>query len=397
MTRTAWIVVLAGGAVMSISVGLRQALGLFLAPISTDMMIGRETFALGMGLMNLGWGLAAPFAGALADRHGAARVIVAGGFLYSGGLAVMSLGASEGQLLLGGTLIGLGLSGAGFTVVLGAVGRAAPPERRSTALGVASTFGSFGQFAALPYAHVLIESLGWQVALIALAGTASLICGLAIGVRVHGRREAEPQYQSFAQALGEAGRHQGFWLLTGGFFVCGFHLAFVAVHLPAYLGDQGLPAWLGTAALTIVGLCNMAGTYVCGLLGERYPKKSVLSALYLARAFIFLTFLAVPVSEAPVLLFAAALGFLWLGTVPLTSGVVFVIFGPAYLSTLFGIVFLSHQLGGFLGAWLGGYVYDFRGSYDLVWWFCAALGFLSAALHWPIREQPVARLSGARA
>ena len=401
MGRRAWIAILCGGGILAVIVGLRQSLGLLLPPISADLSLGRETFALGIGLMNLVWGLGAPFAGALADRHGAGRVAALGSLLYAGGLLAMTLGGQGEQLLAGGVLLGLGLSGAGFSVVLGAVGRAAPPERLSAALGLASVGGSIGQFLALPYTYLLIGGFGWAASLLILAATAALIVPLARGIAGAARGappDAAPDAaQSLGEAVREACRHRGFRLLTAGFFVCGFHLAFVTVHLPAYLGDRGLPTWLAATALTLVGLCNIIGTLGCGLLGQRYPKKSILTLLYLLRALVFLAFLVVPVSEASVLAFGAAMGFLWLGTVPLTSGLVAQIFGPAYMSTLFGMVFLSHQVGGFGGAWLAGYLYDLTGSYDLMWWLSVALGLASAALHWPIDERPVARLRPAPA
>ena len=391
MGARAWAAILCGGAILAVVIGLRQSLGLFLTPISSELGLGRETFALGIGLMNLVWGLGAPFAGALADRLGAGRIVAAGTLVYAGGLITMTLDGDGGQLIAGGVLLGLGLSGAGFSVVLGAVGRAAPPEKCSAALGLVSVGGSLGQFLALPYTHLLIGSFGWAASLVILAATAALTVTLARGIAGRGAGAEVPSTEGLRWAIHEARAHRGFRLLTAGFFVCGFHLAFVAVHLPAYLGDKGLPDWLAAAALTLVGLCNIIGTLGCGLLGQRYAKKSVLSLLYLLRALVFLAFLAVPVSEISVLFFGAAMGFLWLGTVPLTSGLVAQIFGPAYMSMLFGIVFLSHQAGGFIGAWLAGALYDLTGSYQLMWWLSGALGLASAALHWPIDERPLAR------
>jgi predicted MFS family arabinose efflux permease len=392
MPRHAWTIVLSAGAVMALAIGYRQALGLFLAPVSADLGLGRESFALGLGLMNLVWGVASPFAGAVADRYGTGRVAALGGLLYAGGLAAMTLGGGGGQFLLGGSLIGLGLSGCGFSVILGTVGRAAPVEKRSLALGVASMGGSIGQFAALPFVHELIQGAGWATSLVILAATALLIVPLAGGVagRPEPDRSATPD-QTVAQAFGEARRVPSFWLLTAGFFVCGFHLAFVAVHLPAYLADKGFDPWLAAVALTLVGLANIVGSFGFGLLGDRFAKRTLLVWLYLARAAIFLAFLATPISETSVLVFSVAIGFLWLGTVPLTSGLVANLFGTAYLSMLFGIVFLGHQLGGFLGAWLAGVLYDAIGNYDAMWWLCVALGVASAALHWPIAERPVTR------
>lgn len=391
MSRPLWIMVLCGGAIMALSVGFRQSFGLFLTPISMDLGIGRESFALAMGLMNLCWGLASPFAGAIADRHGAARVAAAGGICYALGLLAMTLSGDGGHLLLGGTLIGLGLSGAGFTVILGTVGRATPAATRGRALGAVSMGGSIGQFAALPYTHVMIGDFGWYASLMVLAATTLLIVPLAAGLAGTPPVDQATRDRTARQALAQACHSRSFWLLNAGFFVCGFHLAFVAVHLPAYLTDQGFEPWLATAALTVVGICNIAGSYACGALGDRYSKKTPLSLLYLARAAIFLGFMVVPISAVTVLVFAAAMGFLWLGTVPLTSGLVAGLFGTSYLSMLFGMVFLGHQFGGFLGAWLAGYLYDLFATYDAMWWLSIALGLASAALHWPIAEPPVAR------
>ncbi len=384
--------VLSAAVIMALTFGFRQSFGLYLPPITVELAVGRETFALGMGLMNLVWGLGAPLAGAVADRYGAARVAALGGIFYAGGIAIMSLQGDGSHLIVGGVLIGCGLSGAGLTVVLGAVGRGVAPERRSAALGIASVGGSIGQFVSLPYVHILIEGFGWSDSLLLLALTALLILPLALGLRRGGGAGAEPS-QPLGVALREARGHRGFWLLTAGFFVCGFHLAFIGVHLPAYLADHALPASLGATALAVVGFCNIIGTLGCGYLGGRYPKKTVLSWLYLLRSLAIVGFLLVPISELSVLVFAAAMGFLWLGTVPLTSGIVSVIFGPACMSMLFGIVFLSHQVGGFLGAWLAGLFYDSLQSYDIMWALSVALGLLSAVLHMPIQEKPLARPS----
>ena len=395
MHRPLWIVIICAGTILGVTLGVRQGLGLFLTPISLDIGIGRETFSLGMGLMNLIWGMAAPFAGAIADRYGAGRVATAGGLCYAAGLAAMTLSGDGNQLLLGGLLIGLGLSGAGFTVVLGTVGRIAPEERRGMALGAVAMGGSIGQFAALPYIYGLIEGFGWYGSLLILAATTMLIVPLARGVSGRPVRVAGPAGQSMRDAFREACGSRSFWLLNAGFFVCGFHLSFVAVHLPAYLADEGFEPWLATAALTAVGICNIVGAYGFGVLSDRYPKKYLLSLMYLGRALIFAGFLIVPISEISVLAFGASLGFLWLGTVPLTSGLVATIFGTHYLSMLFGFVFLGHQFGGFLGAWLAGHFYDLLGSYDAMWWLSVGLGLLSAALHWPIVERPVPRLAAA--
>ncbi|MGI9381575.1 MAG: MFS transporter [Methyloligellaceae bacterium] len=373
--------------------GFRQSLGLFLSPITAEQGLGREAFALAMGLMNLVWGLASPFAGAVADRFGAGRVAAMGGAFYGAGLLALGWTGDGTQLHIGGILIGLGLSGSGFTVILGAVGRAVPEEKRSAALGLVSMGGSIGQFAALPYTHLLIEGFGWIWSLGFLALTALLIVPLSRGIAGRPREVPGRAVLSMRAALREACAIRSFWLLNAGFFVCGFHLAFVAVHLPAFLEDRGFEPWLAAAALTVIGITNIAGSYGFGLLGGWYQKKNVLSGLYLARALIFLGFVAAPVTEASVLVFSAVIGLTWLGTVPLTSGLVGHIFGTTYMSMLFGIVFVGHQFGGFLGAWLAGYAYDAFGSYDAMWTLSIALGVLSALLHWPIEERPLPRLA----
>ncbi len=387
--RPLWIVVVAGGTIVGLAVGFRQSMGLFLPSISADLGIGRESFALGMGLMNLVWGVSAPFAGALADRHGAGRVTAGGGICYAVGLLVLTASGEGSQLLLGGALIGLGLSGAGYTVVLGTVGRLTPPEHRGRALGLVAMGGSIGQFVALPYTQVLIGGFGWAAGLAILAASALLIVPLAVGIAGRPYVDNAAAAQSMGEAFAEAWGDRNFWLLNAGFFVCGFHLAFIAIHLPGFLADKGFQPWLAATALTVVGICNIVGSYVCAAMGERFRKKNVLSVLYLARAAIFALFLAVPVSEYSVMAFAAAMGFLWLGTVPLTSGLVAQLYGTTYMSMVFGMVFFGHQVGGFLGAWLAGRAYDVLGGYDAMWWLCIALGLLSAAFHWPIAERPV--------
>lgn len=384
-----WIVIGCAGAIMCVAVGARQTLGLFLTPISLDLGLGRETFALGMAVMNLLYGLGSPFAGAISDRFGAGRVVSVGALVYAAGLTAMTLSGEGEQFLLGGTLLGLGMSATGATVILGTVGRSVPPERRSRALGLVAMCGSTGQFLALPLTHMLIDGFGWVIALTVLALSALMIVPLAAGIAGSPAPAKAGEAQSMGQALVEARQTRSFWLLGAGFFVCGFHVAFVAIHFPAFLSDQGLAAWLGAAALTIIGVGNMVGSYVWGALGGRYPKKTMLSLLYLLRATLFLLLLLLPLSEPVVLMFSAVMGFLWLGTVPLTSALVGHIFGTRYMSMLFGIVFLSHQCGAFLGAWLAGYSYDMLGSYDAMWWLSIALGLGSALLHLPIEERPL--------
>lgn len=389
MTPQLWVIILCGATAMTLSLGIRASFGLFLGPISVDLAMSREAFAIALAAQNLLWGAVAPFAGAIADRHGPIKVCVLGGLVYTGGLLLASTGASVGVVQLGLTVVGIALGIAGFSVVLGAVGRAAPPEHRSLALGIASAGGSFGQFAIVPVSQAFVSSIGWSGALMALAAISFLIVPLAYGL---GERKIVPgMQQTIGEAIREASAHRGFWLLTAGFFVCGFQVTFVAVHLPAFIADKGLPAWLGAASLSLIGLFNIAGTLLAGWLGGRYRKKYVLALLYLLRSLAFVLFLIAPVSEASVLIFGAALGFLWLGTVPLTSGLVAQIFGPAYMSMLYGVVFFSHQVGSFLGAWLGGRVFDATGSYDPIWWASVALGIAAALLHAPIADKPLAR------
>jgi len=388
-----WTIIVCGGAIVGISVGIRQSFGLYLTPISEDLGLGREVFALTIGLVNLFWGALAPIAGALADKFGPARVAVAGALVYCAGIYAIATADGETALVMAGGLIGIGMSGLGFTVVLGAVGRAAPPEKRSMALGFASMGGSIGQFAALPYAHVLIETMGWESSLIVMMFTAALMAPLAWGLREGPAAAEQAGRQTIAEALGEALGHRGFILLTAGFFVCGFHVTFVATHLPAYLADRAFEPWLGASALTLVGLANIFGVVAAGRIGQVIEKRLALGYYYLLRSGLFLAFILVPPSEISVLAFAFTLGLLWLGTVPLTSGLVATLFGPRHMSMLFGIVFFSHQVGGFLGAWLGGYIYDGFGSYTAMWWISIALGIISALFHWPIREIPVERLA----
>ncbi|BBK37627.1 MFS transporter [Allostella sp. ATCC 35155] len=394
MGRSLWIIIVSAGLILGIVAGIRQGFGLFLLPMSTGSGVSREAFAFSMGLQNLIWGFGAPIAGAVADRYGPRLVAAAGIVFYVGGIVVMAVDWGGGQLLASGFLVGIGMSGAGFSVVLSAVGRAAPAAQRAKALALASFGGSIGQFVALPYTHVLISEIGWVAALVILGATSLLAVPLAMGLgpRVEaGESPGGGARLSLGAALGVAARDRSFVLLTIGFFVCGFQLAFIMIHLPPYLGDQGMAPWLGAAALTLVGVFNIAGTLACGWLGQRFEKRLVLTGLYLMRTALLAGFMLAPLTEASVLVFAAGMGLTWLPTIPLTNGLVAQIFGPTYLSTLFGIVFLSHQLGGFVGPWLGGLAYDWTGSYAAVWWICAGLGLLAAMLHWPIDERRAAR------
>ena len=389
--NSAWIL-LGASLILAISLGVRHGFGLFLSPMSTEFGWGREVFAFAIALQNLIWGLAQPFTGALADRFGAAKVVLIGGILYALGLVFMGMADSPWSLSLSaGLLIGIGLSGTSFSVILGVVGRAVPPEKRSMGMGIASAAGSFGQFAMLPGTLGLIGWLGWSAALLALGLLVALIVPL-VSMLKDAPAPLSGNEQILSEALREACSHSGFWLLAVGFFVCGFQVVFIGVHLPAYLVDQHLPASVGTTVLALVGLFNIFGTYTAGWLGGRMSKPRLLTGLYLVRAVVIGLFLWLPVTTTTAYLFGMAMGLLWLSTVPLTNGTVATLFGVRNLSMLGGIVFLFHQLGSFLGGWLGGVVYDRTGSYDLIWQVSILLSLLAAALNWPVRERPVARL-----
>ncbi|PTS84344.1 MFS transporter [Pseudomonas sp. HMWF032] len=390
--RTSGWILLGASLVLALSLGIRHGFGLFLPPMSAEFGWGREVFAFAIALQNLIWGLTQPFTGALADRFGAKRTVIVGGILYAIGLGCMGLADSPLSLSLSaGLLIGIGLSGTSFSVILGAVGRAVPMEKRSMAMGIAAAAGSFGQFAMLPGTLGLLSWLGWSVALMALGLLVAMIVPLAAMLKDTPLPLTGVE-QSLGEALREACSHSGFWLLALGFFVCGFQVVFIGVHLPAYLVDQHLPALVGTTVLALVGLFNIFGTYIAGWLGGRMSKPRLLSALYLARAVVIMAFILAPLSVWSAYAFGVAMGLLWLSTVPLTNGTVATLFGVRNLSMLGGIVFLFHQLGAFLGGWMGGYLYDHTGSYDLVWQIAVLLSLLAAALNWPVRELPVPRL-----
>jgi MFS family permease len=393
--RTPAVVLICAGLIVTLSMGLRHGFGLFLQPMTTDLGLTRQNFAFALGMQNLAWGLAQPFVGMIADRFGVGRVLAVGAVLYVLGLIFMSMAQSAlGLSLSAGILIGLGLSGTTFSIVFGAVGRAVAPKFRSKALGIVGAAGSFGQFMMVPGTHTLIAGLGWASALLILAMMAALIMPLAAGLAEYRKptRETGVAHQSIMQALREAFSHSGFKLLTLGYFVCGFQVVFIGVHLPSYILDKGLSAKHGMIALALIGLCNVIGSYSWGSMGAYYSKKNLLSLIYTLRGVVIAVFLLIPISPMSVYLFAAGIGLLWLGTVPLTSAVVAQIFGVKYLSMLSGFVFLSHQLGSFVGAWFGGYMFDKTGSYQVVWIFAIALSVVAALANWPIDERPVARL-----
>ena len=386
-------VLVCGAVIVTLAMGIRHGFGLWLQPVTATRGWSRETFAFALAVQNLAWGIAGPFAGALADRWGAFRVLVAGSLLYALGLVTMGL-ATSGPAFLGGAglLIGIAQSGTTYAVVYGVIGRNVVPEKRSWAMGVAAAAGSFGQFLMVPIEGGLIGGIGWQNALFVLAAVALIAIPFAFGLREPRRvTSAIVGTQSIGAATREALGNRNFQLLTLGYFVCGFQVVFIGVHMPSYLRDHGLSPGVATTALALIGLFNVFGTYTAGSLGGRLPKKYLLSTIYAARAVVIAIFISVPLTPASVYLFAATMGFLWLSTVPLTNGIVAAIFGVRYLSMLGGFVFLSHQVGSFLGVWLGGKLYDMTGSYDVVWWLAIGLGVVAALVNLPISERAIAR------
>lgn len=380
-----------GALILTLAMGVRHTGGLFLQPMTLDQGWSRELFSFSIALQNLLWGLFQPFAGAFADRHGAGRTLVGGALLYIAGLVIMAHADTALGLNVGaGLLIGMGLSGTTFSVVLGVIGRMAAPEKRSMALGLASAGGSFGQFAVLPVGQGLISMVGWQDALLWLALGIALIIPLAAAVTGTSDRASGVQ-QSLREALAEAVRTPSFHYLFWSFFVCGFQTAFIMLHLPAFVVDGGMSANIGMTAVALIGLFNIFGSFLSGWLGGLYSKKWLLAWIYALRIVAILALLLFPLSQLTLYLFAAVMGLLWLGTVPLTSGLVGHIFGLRYVGMLYGIVFLGHQIGGFLGAWLGGRVFDLSGSYLMAWWLSIALSVMAAALSLPVREAPLVR------
>lgn len=394
--QTSWCfhpvtMVVAGGLVMGLALGVRHAQGIFLVPVTLEQGWSRETFGFAIAVQNLMWGLAQPFTGMIADRFGARRVIAAGLALYGVGLFAMANAASPMAFTLSaGVCIGIALSATSFGVVYGALSRLMPPARRNWALGLAGAVGGLGQFFLVPTAQGLIDSLGWAGALLALALLCALLLPCAWPLDDQ-PGQAGMHEQSLRAALAEAFRHRGFWLLNLGFLACGFQLAFIAAHLPAYLQDKGLPASTAVAGLAVIALSNVVGTYLCGLLGGLFRRKYLLCGIYLLRSAAMALFVLQPLSSGSLYLFCAVMGLVWLGTVPLTNGLVAQVFGLRYLTTLFGFVFFGHQLGAFFGVWLGGYVFDVTRSYDLIWGVGIALGVMAAALHYPINDREILR------
>ena len=393
------LVILFSALTVAIAMGARQSFGLFLQPVTQTLDLGRESFSLAMALQNILIGL--PLAGILADRIGPRWVVAGGAGLYALGFALLSIAESTWTLYLSlGAMMGLALSATSYVVLLGAVGRVVAPEKRSSSFGIVTAAGSFGTFAVVPLIQWLIDAISWQATLLYTAVIVGIMALLALGFprpakAEESSSEAGDLDEAFTRVLGRAWKHSGYLLLNAGFFVCGFHVAFIATHLPAYLADHGLPKMIAATALALIGLFNMGGSYLFGRLGDYYRKKYLLSFLYLARAVVICGFLVVPVTNLTALVFACAIGFLWLATVPLTSGTVAQIFGVRHLSSLYGIVFLSHQVGSFLGVWLGGRLYDSTGSYDGVWIAAIVLGVAAALVHLPIRDQAFGKVQAA--
>jgi MFS family permease len=383
-----------GAAIVTLSMGIRHGFGLWLQPITMAQGWTRETFSFAMAIQNLAWGFFGIFAGMLADRFGAFRVLVAGALLYAAGLAGMALAADALVFALtAGVLIGAAQAGTTYAVIYGVIGRQIDPAKRSWAMGVAAAAGSFGQFLMVPVEGFLIAGLGWQEALLALSVFVLLIAPLAFGLREPGFTggKAPMRDQSILQALKEAFKYPSFQLLMAGYFVCGFQVVFIGVHMPSYLKDKGMPPEVAGYALALIGLFNVFGTYVSGALGQKLARRKILAFIYLSRSVAIALFLAAPLTPLSVYVFSAVMGLLWLSTVPPTNATVAQIFGVAHLSMLGGFVFFSHQIGSFMGVWLGGLLYDRSGSYDIVWYIAIALGIFAAIVNLPVRETPIAR------
>ncbi|HEV8312149.1 MAG TPA: MFS transporter [Burkholderiaceae bacterium] len=392
-------VLLCGAAIVTVSMGIRHGFGLWLQPITVDRGWSRETFAFAIAVQNLAWGAVGPFTGMIADRFGAFRVLVVGALLYALGLVLMALSTS-GLAFTGsaGLLIGMAQSGTTYAVIYGVIGRNVDASKRSWAMGVAAAAGSFGQFLMVPVENGLIGHFGWQTALFILGCAALAIVPLAFGLheRDLGAQVSAAQ-QSIASAVREAVSNRSFQLLTAGYFVCGFQVVFIGVHLPSYLKDHGLDGNVATTALALIGLFNVFGTYAAGVLGQRLAKRHILSTIYLLRSLTILAFITLPLTPMSVYVFASLMGLLWLSTIPPTNAVIAQVFGAQYLSMLGGFVFFSHQIGSFLGVWLGGKLYGATGSYDVVWWLTIALGVFAALVNQPVRETAVVRPAAAAA
>ena len=391
--RTPVVVLICGTLVMMLAFGIRQTYGLFLTPISDTLGWPRGIFSFAVALQSLIWGLAQPLLGGLADRYGSGRVVALSAVSYVAGLYLMSVSTDPWSMTFSTALLtGVAMSGTSFSMILAVIGRAAPPHRRGLYLGIGSAGGSLGQTLVVPFGQVLISTYGWVDALVLLAATAGLIVPLSAALAetrlAPGAAQAD---QTPWQALAEARRHKGYLLLTAGFFVCGFQTLFIAQHLPPLLVDNGLSPALGATAISLIGLFNVIGCLGAGVLGNRYSKKNLLSLIYFGRAVVMAGFFLFPMTHFTVVVFSSLIGLLFLSTIPLTSGIVAQVFGTRYMAMLYGIVFLDHQIGSFIGIWLGGVLFDYTGSYDLIWWSAVGLGVAAAIIHWPIDERAISR------
>ena len=390
-----WLIIICGCLIAALTFGPRSAMGFFQLPMLAEKGWDRTTFGLAMAFQNLAWGLGTPFFGAIADKFGTWRVLALSGILYSSGLILMAVADSPALLNIGGgVLVGLGIASGSFGIVLAAFARNVAPEKRSLAFGIGTAAGSAGMFLFAPLSQSLIDAYGWFNSLVVMSAMMLVVPVLAIPLRGNastGRNSQAEIRQSVGEALREAFGHQSYLLLVSGFFVCGFQVAFITAHFPAYISDIGIEARYAVIALALIGFFNIIGSLASGVIGQRYSKPMFLSLIYLGRSIVITWFLLVPQTPFVVITFAVLMGLLWLSTVPPTNGLVAIMFGTRHLGLLGGIVFLSHQIGSFLGVWLGGYLYDIYGSYDIVWWLGVALGLFAAVVHWPIRERPVDR------
>ena len=394
-TLPLWQVLVCGAIIVSMSMGIRHGFGLWMQPMTQEMGWGREDFATAIGIQNISWGLIGIFLGMLADRFGAFRVMVFSSLLYALGLWGMAQAASPAWLALTlGAMVGAAQAGTTFAIVFGIIGRNIPAEKRSWAMGVVSAAGSFGQFLLVPTSSYMIEHIGWHQALLVLAAGMLMVLPLTLGLRepAFAGGQAPKRQQSILQAVREAFGYRSFQLLMAGYFVCGFQVVFIGVHMPSYLKDQGMDPQVAGTALALIGLFNILGTYAAGVLGQRFPKNLLLSFNYSMRGVFISLFIFLPLSPVSVYLFAAAMGLLWLSTVPVTSAIVAQMFGVAHFSMLSGFVFMSHQLGSYMGVWLGGWVFDRTGSYDQVWYLTIALSVFAALINLPVREQGIQRV-----
>jgi MFS family permease len=393
-------VIIAGCLVAIINYGVRSTFGLFTQPITDFYQWPRETYSFSMALQNLLWGIMTPVAGAVADKYGSARVLILGSILYA--LGLLGMHSADTPWLMhaaGGLLTGTGIALSSFGIVMAALGRIVPPEKRSWSFGIATASGSLGQFIFSPITAAWIAAYGWSSALLFLAASCLLIIPLALPLMVQNtsasKASAGETQLSMSEAIRKAFGHSSYLLLTAGFFVCGFQLAFITVHLPPYLAENGISKEFAGLAMGLIGLFNVVGSYTSGIIGGRREKRMPLSLIYIFRALTITAFIMLPITQLSTLAFTASMGLLWLSTIPLTMGLITVMFGTRYMATLYGFVFLSHQVGSFLGVWLGGKLYDVYGSYDVVWWMAVGLGIFAAAVHLPIREKPAESFAAA--